>query len=57
VSEEEVRVVELGEDSLHLLWGIAYELERLRASLTRVELALWFLAAALAAGVALLWLR
>jgi len=57
VSEEEVRVVELGEDSLHLLWDIAYELERLRTSLTRVELALWFLAASAAAGVVLLWLR
>ena len=57
MSEEEVRVVELGEDSLHLLWDIAYELERLRTSLTRVELALWFLAASAAAGVVLLWLR
>jgi hypothetical protein len=57
VSEEEVRVVELGEESLHLIWDIAYELERLRVSLARVELALWVLAASAAAGVVLLWLR
>ena len=56
MSEEEV-IVELGEDSLHLLWDIAYELERVRVALARVELALWVLTASLAAGVAALWLR
>ena len=54
---EEVGVVELGEESLRMLWDIAYELEGVRASLARVELALWALAVSIAAGVALLWLR